>query len=165
MSSARRHAESGAAYGAACRLHDVDDVLAYVQSVVTRRAAAFDVADREELTSFLLVETVHMSGVRSGRYAFEAGSVPKGVYDPWGTISFSTLLGWHLPRRIIDWQRREKGDSRYQSTRRVIVSLEQPVGNDDGAGGTIGDRIASPIDLVEHVHDRERLRSALDGAA
>lgn len=165
MSSARRHAENAAAYGAACRLHDVDDVLAYVQSVVARKAAAFDPSDREELMSVLLVETVHMSGIRAGVYAFQAGTAPKGVFDPGSGLTFSTWLGWQLPRRIIDWQRREKGDSRYRSTRRVIVSLEQPVGNDDGAGRTIGDRLASPIDFDELVDDRARLRSALDEVA
>lgn len=167
MSSARRHAQSGAATGLACRIHDVDDVFAYVQSVVARRGAELEPADREELMAYLLVETVSMSGVRNGRYAYAAGEAPKGVYDPARAVSFSTWLGWQLPRRVIDWKRKTMGDSRYQKTQRVVFSLEQRIGSGAAADSprTLADRIAHPHDLVEQVHARERLRAALDEAA
>lgn len=109
----------------AVALHDVQDLVAFVTAIAARKQLNLTLTERRELLSQLCEDAVRMSGIRHGRYAYTPGNAPRGVYDPGAaSVSFSTWLGWQLPRRIIDWQRREHGDTRNKNPRPQMLSLD-----------------------------------------
>lgn len=103
-------------------LHDVRDAVALVKAIVSKSNLPDNA--RDDAIGTLLVEIVELSE----------------KYDPARGISFSNYATQILPRRLIDYTRRELGDSRYR-TRREHVSLEE----------ADLDSLADPYDYVEQI--------------
>jgi DNA-directed RNA polymerase specialized sigma24 family protein len=98
------------------KLFDIDDAARFVGAIATRTTFRLTFHDREDLEQFLLVELWRLSE----------------RYEP-GGISFSTLAGTTLRRRLVDWQRSRFGrtkwqfaDHVYERPRVELVSLDDP---------------------------------------
>lgn len=136
--------------------HDVRDLMGFVRRLVQLRRATIDPRDRDDLTGWLFMRAIEMSGIRHGEYAYTPGQAPRGVFDPATGGKFSSWLGWQLPRRIIDWKRKEHGDSRYEAAAvRQATSLDGLI-EDGGYDPHLND------DLTDQVWVRERFRDELD---
>lgn len=103
-------------------IHDVRDAVALVKSIVSR--SSLPEHARDDAIGQLLVDVVDL-GKR---------------YDPAKGISFSNYASQHLPLRLVDFTRRELGDSRY-SSRRESVSLDE----------ADLDTVADPADYVAQI--------------
>jgi Sigma-70 region 2 len=119
------------------QLHDVRDAAAFVAAITRRGSLKLSFHDREDLEQYLLVELWKLSE----------------RYEP-GGVSFSTMAGATLRKRVVDWQRSKLGRTKwqfaggktYERERPQVVSLDSPgvdrldttvgrSGLDDGAPG------------------------------
>lgn len=77
-------------------LHDITDVEAFCTTIANGRLRQYNELDQEDLIAYLIAQCWILSK----------------RYKP-GGISFSTYAGTTLRRRIIDWIRTNKHDTRY----------------------------------------------------
>jgi len=105
-------------------LHDVKDVEGLCKAVALKSSADLTPAQFEDALGDLMLAAVEMSGIRHGRYVYNSGNCPPGVFDPSIGLDFDGYLGKWLPNRLIDWRRKNLGDSR-NKTRPEFVPFEQ----------------------------------------
>jgi DNA-directed RNA polymerase specialized sigma24 family protein len=115
-------------------LQGIDDVEPFAVAIVQRSRIELNHHDREDLITYL-VETCWELSLR---------------YEP-GGISFSTWAGATLRNRIVDWQRKRYGRTRYVFSDRVferklpeLVSLDADGPSGDSLGDTLGTRAGDP---------------------
>ena len=126
-------------------LHEIDDVEAFTLAIVQRSRLELSHHDREDLVAYLLTECWRLS------LRFEPGG-----------ISFSTYAGTTLRGRLVDWQRKRFGRTRYVFSDRVLerklpelVSLDADDSNGDPLGDNLGTRAGDPA--ADRDPDFERL--------
>jgi RNA polymerase sigma factor (sigma-70 family) len=115
-------------------LHDVRDAVALVKSIVAR--SSIPAHARDDAIGHLLVEIVDLAG----------------RYDPARGISFSNYASQTLPLRLVDYVRRELGDSRYAARREHVPLDEADL-----------DSLADPYDYVEQITEAAAISSDLAG--
>lgn len=148
-------------------IFDINDVEAFCQQVIKRSGFKLTSDQRDELLLQLLADTCRLSD----------------RYNP-GTGTFSTLAGGVLPKRAVDWYRKEFGRTRYsfkgtvvEHAKTVLVELDErtvttpevdPAERDDpvesGVDG-VGAIPASAYFPPRHLLDGRRVHRALVGEA
>jgi RNA polymerase sigma factor (sigma-70 family) len=137
---------------ATLRFHDVRDATAFVAAIAAKSSLRLGYHDAEDLRQYLLVELWKLSE----------------RYEPRG-VSFSTVAGATLRKRVVDWQRQRFGRTRWAFADHVherqqpeLVSLDDPDRDHLGAAVAAGpsdheaDSDAALVGLLEE-RDRERL--------
>ena len=116
------------------KLHGIDDVERFAVAIVHRSGIELSDHDREDLVAYLVAETWQLS-VR---------------YQP-GGISFSTWAGTTLRKRLVDWQRKRFGRTRFVFHDRIIerprpqlVSLDADDPDGTPLGATVGSLAGDP---------------------
>jgi len=121
----------------------IQDVEAFCARIIERSGLELRYHDREDLLAYL-IET--------------AWDLSLGFEPEYSTVVFSTYCGTILRRRVVDWQRRRFGRSRWVFKDRVVVRPRVDVISIDASPSLLDDT------LDEEQSDREASsNSALAG--